>query len=132
MLCYAMQQAERGFRNARLVPCSLRARAASIVLQIGDGERLRFRRADESALWLVDPSNRGQLLSPAACASYLQRLGIRKEQQPDWMGAVEPAEVWARMCRNLENYHRQDDRKARFWRHASHGLGGVHSSRERR
>ena len=105
------------------MPCSLQAHAASLVLQIGDGERLRFRRADDSALWMIDPSNRGQLLSSAACAGYLQRVGIAKEHQDGWMSAVEPRDMWARMCRNLENFHgTRDDRKARYWRHLAHGL----------
>jgi hypothetical protein len=69
------------------------------------GAPLVFSRADEAALWFVDPWARGALLPPSACEAALTHVGVPLAEQAGGTGAIPPTRVWARMLRNLQVTH---------------------------
>jgi hypothetical protein len=69
------------------------------------GTPLVFSRADEAALWFVDPWARGALLPPSACEAALTHLGVPLAEQAGSTAAISPTRVWARMLRNLQATH---------------------------
>ena len=69
------------------------------------GTPLVFSRADEAALWFVDPWARGALLPPSACEAALTHLGVPLAEQAGATAAISPTRVWARMLRNLQATH---------------------------
>ena len=69
------------------------------------GTPLVFSRADEAALWFVDPWARGALLPPSACEAALTHLGVPPAEHAGATAAISPARVWARMLRNLQATH---------------------------
>ena len=66
------------------------------------GAPLIFSRADEAALWFVDPWARGALLPPSACEAALTHVGVPLAEQAGGTTAIPPTRVWARMLRNLQ------------------------------
>ena len=69
------------------------------------GTPLVFSRADEAALWFVDPWARGALLPPSACEAALTHLGVPPAEHAGATAAISPTRVWARMLRNLQATH---------------------------
>ena len=78
------------------------------------GAPLVFSRADETALWFVDPWARGALLPPSACEAALTHVGVPLAEQAGGTDAIPPTRVWARMLRNLQVTHEHELRTTTF------------------
>ena len=69
------------------------------------------------------------MLPEDACRHFLNRAGLPLGQHAAYMASVPPASVWARMCRNLAMYARQQNggtiHTEEFWAHVESGLDEV-------